>query len=159
VTPELLEVTLNLGVPLLLIVGAFFIGAAIERRHYARLLVREKASRNFLAVTFPYVPACRSVADAKLFSASVVISIDYFKRFLAQLRNIVGGRIGSYETLLDRGRREAVMRLKEAAHQSGYHALVNVRLETSRLATSTRQGQGTAGVEVLAFGTALKFAR
>ena len=57
-----------------------------------------------------------------------------------------------------RPNREAILRLQEAAQANGYDALVNVRLETSRLASSSRGGQGTAGVEVLAFGTALKLA-
>ena len=65
----------------------------------------------------------------------------------------------SYESLLDRGRREAILRLKEAAFERGYNAVINVRLETSRLASSNRKGEGTAGVEILAFGTAVKFAK
>jgi uncharacterized protein YbjQ (UPF0145 family) len=46
-------------------------------------------------------------------SGSVVVSVDYFKRFLAGLRTLVGGRVTSYETLLDRARREAILRCKE----------------------------------------------
>jgi hypothetical protein len=34
--------------------------------------------------------------------------------------------------------------------------VVSVRIETSRLAAASRQGKGTAGVEVLAFGTAVQ---
>lgn len=147
------------ALPLVMIVVAYFIGSAVEARHYARLRVRENASRSFLAVTFPHVPEGREVVEARLLTANVVISIDYFKRLLAGLRSLVGGRISAYETLMDRGRREAVMRLKEHARDGGYHALTNVRLETARLASSTRRGERTAGVEVLAFGTALKLAR
>jgi uncharacterized protein YbjQ (UPF0145 family) len=72
---------------------------------------------------------------------------------------LVGGRVASYESLLDRGRREAILRMKEEAFERGYNAVINVRIETSRLASSSRNGEGTAGVEVLAFGTALKLAR
>ena len=54
--------------------------------------------------------------------------------------------------------REAVLRVKEQAREQGYHAVVNLRLETSRLASSRRNGKGTAGIEILAFGTALKLA-
>ena len=86
----------------------------------------------------------------------VVVSVDYFKRFLAALRAIVGGRVKSYESLLDRSRREAILRMKEQAIQGGYDHVINVRLETSRLAGTRRNGKGTAGLEVLAFGTALK---
>ena len=89
-------------------------------------------------------------------TGSVVISLDYFKRFLAGLRAVVGGRIKAYETLLDRARREAILRMKEETARKGYDTILNVRLETSRLATGRRDGKGTAGVEVLAFGTAVK---
>lgn len=92
-----------------------------------------------------------------LVSGSVVISLDYFKRFLAGLRALVGGRIKSYEPLLDRARREAILRMKEEARSRGYKAVFNVRLETSRLASSRRNGKGTAGVEIIAFGTGLKY--
>jgi uncharacterized protein YbjQ (UPF0145 family) len=44
------------------------------------------------------------------------------------------------------------------ARSQGYDAIFNVRLETSRLANATRDGKGTAGVEMLAYGTAVKFA-
>jgi uncharacterized protein YbjQ (UPF0145 family) len=91
-----------------------------------------------------------------LVTGSVVVSVDYFKRFLAGLRGLVGGEVKSYGTLLDRARREAVLRMKEEAIRKGYDAIVNVRLETSRLASGRRDGKGTAGVEMLAFGTAVK---
>jgi uncharacterized protein YbjQ (UPF0145 family) len=45
----------------------------------------------------------------------------------------------------------------EDARSQGYDAVFNVRLETSRLANSGRDGKGTAGVEMLAYGTAVKF--
>ena len=62
-------------------------------------------------------------------------------------------------SLLDRARREALLRLKEAARASGYHGVVNVRLETSQLARARSDGKGTAGIEVLAFGTGVRRAR
>jgi len=43
----------------------------------------------------------------------------------------------------------------EDAQARGYDAVVNVRLETSRLANSRRGGKGIAGIEILAFGTAM----
>ena len=152
------ETLLGLALPIVVLLGAYFVGSAIERRHYADLRVRENASRRFLVITFPHVPSDREVVAVDLVTGSVVVSVDYFKRFLAGLRMLFGGRISSYETLLDRGRREAIMRLKEVSRKRGFHGVVNVRLETSRLANS-RSDQGTAGVEILAFGTALRFAR
>jgi len=145
----------NLGFFLALLILAYFVGTAIERRHYRGIREREANWRGLPAITFREIPPAWEVDEGGLVTGSVVVSVDYFKRFLAALRAIVGGRIKSYESLLDRGRREALLRLKQDAIDRGYGAVVNVRLETSRLANG-RGDQGTAGVEVLAFGTGLK---
>jgi uncharacterized protein YbjQ (UPF0145 family) len=96
----------------------------------------------------------RAVADARLVSASVVISADYFKRLLASLRNIVGGRLRSYESLLDRARREAILRLKEQCPDA--NIIVNLRMETSSIGSTSRQN-GISCVEVVAYGTAITY--
>jgi len=153
------DFVINIGIPMALLVVTYFIGGAIERRHYAEIRERENALRRLPAVTLRHPPEDWEIEGAGLVSGSVVISIDYFKRFLAGLRGLVGGRVKSYETLLDRARREAILRLKESAREAGYRAVINVRLETSRLASGRRDGKGTAGVEILAFGTGLTLRR
>ncbi len=150
---------LQIGSPFILLVFTYFIGHAIEKSHYSSIRKREQAFLKMPALTFRNLPRNWQAERSSMVTGSVVISIDYFKRFLAGLRGIVGGRIRAYETLLDRARREALLRMKEQAAQKGYETIINVRLETSRLATSRGDGQGTAGVEVLAFGTAVKLVR
>ncbi len=134
----------------------YFIGSFIEKRHFESIRAREAEHRGFPVITFATLPKDWQVASSGFAQGSVVISLDYFKRFLASLRAIVGGRIKSYEPLLERGRREAVLRMIEDARGQGFDALINVRLETSCLASSRRGSKGVAGVEMLAFGTALK---
>ena len=112
----------------------------------------------FPVVSFDTMPDDWNVSTSGMVTGSIVISLDYFKRVIAGLRGLVGGRIKTYEPLLERARREALLRMTESAREQGYDAVFNVRLETSRLANSTRDGKGTAGVEMLAFGTAVKFA-
>jgi uncharacterized protein YbjQ (UPF0145 family) len=146
---------LEIGIPVTLLLLGYFVGGSIERRHYASIRARELLWAELPAVTFRNVPDGWTVDDSTLLSGNVVISVDYFKRFLASLRALFGGRVKSYESLMDRGRREALVRLKAETAERGFHALVNVRLETSRMA-SARGGRGVAGIEVLAYGTALK---
>lgn len=153
-----LELILNFGLPLILIVVAYFIGSLLEKRHYVSIRAREEAYFGFPVVTFDTMPDDWRVSSSTLVDGSVVVSLDYFKRIIAGLRAIVGGRIKTYEPLLDRARREAVLRMIEAAKKQGYDAIFNVRLDTSRLANARGNGQGTAGVEMLAYGTAVKFA-
>ena len=144
-----------LGFPLFLLLLSYFIGRHLESNHYKSIREREAATKDMVAVNFPRFPFDVEIEIAGMVMGSVVVSHDHFKRFLAQLRIIVGGRIKSYEPLLDRARREAVLRMKEQALARGHNTVVNIRLETSRLANSRRGGKGTAGVEMLAYGTAL----
>lgn len=148
-----MENLISLGFPLFLLLLAYFIGSHLESNHYKSIREREAATKDMVVINFPRFPF--DVERADMVMGSVVVSHDHFKRFLAQLRIIVGGRIKSYEPLLDRARREAVLRMKEQALARGHNTVVNIRLETSRLANSRRGGKGTAGVEMLAYGTAL----
>lgn len=155
---QMLELILNFGMPLIFLMVAYFIGAWIERRHFRSIRKRESENLEFPVVSFDTMPDDWSAASSTLASGSVVISLDYFKRVIAGLRSLVGGRIKTYEPLLDRARREAMLRMIESARLDGYDAIFNVRIETSRLANSRGDGKGIAGVEMLAFGTAVKFA-
>jgi uncharacterized protein YbjQ (UPF0145 family) len=150
-----LTLLLQVGPFVLLLIGTYAIGSAVERRHFRLLRMREVRSRSLPVATLREPPPDWRVEECALVTGSCVISLDYFKRFLAGLRLLFGGRIVAYETLMDRARREALLRMKESAHAAGYRAVIGVRLETSQIAQATRQG-GTAGVEVLAWGTALK---
>ncbi len=144
---------------LLLLLATYVTGSFVEKRHFEKLRKREQWSRKMIVTNIRTLPPDWRVASSGLVTGSVVISVDYFKRLLAGLRGFFGGRIRSYEPLLDRARREAIMRMKEAALSKGYKAVVNLRLETSRLASTRKKGKGTAGVEILAFGTGIKYTR
>ena len=89
-----------------------------------------------------------------MFVGSVVVANDYFKTFAASLRNLVGGRMVVYESLVDRGRREALLRMKEDAIAWGASQVVNVRFETSNIAGQSQQG--ASAVEIMAYGTGIR---
>jgi uncharacterized protein YbjQ (UPF0145 family) len=145
---------LQLGIPLALIALGYFAGRHAERKHYASLHEREAQLLRLPAVPTKQWDTGRAVAEARLVCGSVVISADYFKRLLASLRNIIGGRMRSYESLLDRARREAILRLKEQFPDADI--IVNLRMETSTIGGSRRNG-GVAAVELIAYGTAIKY--
>lgn len=157
-TVENVNLLFNYGLPLLLLVVAYLIGSFIEKRHFASIRKREDELHGFPVVSFDTMPDDWKVSSSDMVTGSIVISLDYFKRVIAGLRGLIGGRIKTYEPLLERARREALLRMSESAREQGYDAVFNVRLETSRLANAARDGKGTAGVEMLAFGTAVKFA-
>jgi uncharacterized protein YbjQ (UPF0145 family) len=139
-----------------LLVGTWISGSILERRNLNQLRLLEHGSRDILAITLEDLPEHWDVHGCELVMGSVVISQDYFKRVVASLKGLVGGNIRTFEPLLERARREALIRMKGVAHARGYDTIVNVRIETSTMARARGNAKGTAGVEVLAFGTALR---
>ena len=87
-----------------------------------------------------------------LVSGSVVVAIDYFKRFIASLKMLIGGRLGSYESLVERARREAIVRMQKHAQSMGATAIYNARIEFSVIGQQPK----ISGAELLAYGTAVK---
>ena len=138
---------------LILLALGFGFGTLAERRHYRSILRREEDFRDLIAVPAKRIPDSLTPAETRMVLGSVVISVDYFKRAQAMLRMIFGGRVTSYESLLARARREALLRMQDRARGLGANMLFNVRIETSAVSQGAR---GTVGsVEVLAYGTAL----
>lgn len=148
---------LNLVIFAVLVSVGYFSGSAAERRHYVSIVQREKETLGFQVVTAEARFAEGRVRESFMVSGSVVISIDYFKRLLGNLRNLFGGRVKAYESLLDRARREAVLRMKEQAQSRGGEMITNLRLETSTLTGAANQRGQIGSVEVIAYGTAVIF--
>ncbi len=139
---------------LLLIIG-FVFGQVAEKRHYKSIIKRETETLSMPVMTLKTVPAQISHCKTQLVSGNAVISIDFFKKFVAGLRGLVGGRMRSYESLLDRARREAILRMKQDALQQGAKMIINVRIETSSINKNSSRNQSVGSVEVLAYGTAI----
>jgi uncharacterized protein YbjQ (UPF0145 family) len=85
--------------------------------------------------------------------SEVVIATDYLKSFLASWRNLFGGEIKSYLSLLVRARLEVLVRLQAEAQQRGHNALCNVRFQTADIAGATGKRSATA-VALIAYATA-----
>ncbi len=137
-----------------LITIGYVAGTLAESRHYRSIISRERELLNLPAVTLK--DAWEQGADvekAELVQGSVVVSLDYFKRVLAGLRNIFGGEVGAYETLVDRARREAVLRMKERSR--GADIIVNVRIETSSIGKTAENRNTVGSIEAIAYGTAV----
>jgi len=138
-----------------MLLGAWISGSLLERRHLGSLLMLEGMSRDLLVLTVEDLPLGWEVESSDLVMGNVVISQDYFKRFAATIKGVFGGNIRVLEPLLERARREAVIRMKAEAARRGHDTVINVRIETTPLANARRDGKGVAGVEILAFGTAV----
>lgn len=143
----------NLIFPLLLLLAGYLWGTHAEKKHYRHIIAREKTSTDIIIITSKRVPE-EAQGGNELVMGSVVIASDAFKRFVAWLIGIFGGRLNVYESLLDRGRREAILRMKEEARAHGANMIINVKFETATL--NDIQRSESAMLEVLAYGTAIK---
>lgn len=136
----------------LMVLGYGF-GQFFERRHYRSIRKREADLKDILIIQTKIIPTQLATHhDQFLVNGSVVISVDFFKRFVAGLRTLIGGRVTPYETLIDRARREAILRMKEEAMASGAKMILNVKYEMCSIYKGRRNQIGS--VEALAYGTA-----
>lgn len=151
-----MENILQVVILLVLLILGYLFGSYREKRHFRDLQKREKKVLNLPVATFSKQALPDDITETKLLVGSVVISIDYFKKISAMLRNLVGGKIVVYESLLDRSRREAMLRMQEEAIEWGASQILNVRLET--VAIGGRFGGKTdpGSIEVIAYGTGIK---
>ena len=146
---------IDIIVILILITVGYVSGSYFEQKHYISIKKREKQTLHVPVVTFGKKNILPEASQAKLFTGSVVVSADYFKTFAFALRNLVGGKVVVYESLLDRGRREAMLRMKENAMSWGATQIYNVRYETSNIGNQNRRS-GLVAIEVMAYGTGIK---
>ena len=79
----------------------------------------------------------------------VITGINFVKDFFAGVRNIVGGRSGSYEEELNKARTNAMRELEDRAQRLGANAVVGVDIDYEVL------GANNGMLMVTASGTAV----
>ena len=83
-----------------------------------------------------------------LVSGSTVRAKNIAKDVGAGLKGLVGGKIGSYDKLLQESRAEAVQKMTAEAESLGANAVIGVRFVTSEIAAGA--------AEILVYGTAIR---
>jgi len=141
------------GIIFLTLIG-FIMGRIIEQRHFERLRQNEDALRHIRVLNIKTLPD-NLASGGQLISGNVVIAFDYFKYVSGALRILFGGELRSYRSFLERGRREAIIRMQKQAQAIGFQAVYNVRFEFSIIGQSPRGG---SGIELLVYGTGVKYA-
>ena len=144
---------------LLIILGVTYsIGSTIEKNHYKKIKRREialikKPIINFGAKTWN---TSKKIKKAELVTGEVVIAGDYFKEFVASIKNMFGGRLTTYESIMDRGRREAILRMREKARNAD--CIINARIESVML-NDLYTNKGVPQCALIAYGTAITYER
>lgn len=142
----------DIAVFITLVVIGYVVGRILEARHYRSIRAREQELGDVMVFASRFPPTLEPLRQ-DLVAGSVVVSTDYFKRVVAGLQSIVGGRLKTYESLLDRARREAILRMKAEARGLGSTMIVNVKFQAFSI--PGRKPGSLVGVEMLAYGTAL----
>ena len=137
----------KIGLTLVLFCIGFAFGRYYERKHLRELEENEKRFEHIRLDTNKFQTSERT---GQFVSSNVVISHDYFKYIIASIQNFFGGRLTTYESVVDRARREAVVRLKQEAEKMGSTHIMGLRLST------TEMGMEGGMVEVFAYGTAIQ---
>lgn len=146
-----MEDLIQLGIGVVLFGLAYFIGTHVEKKHFENIVTREKALTRLPAVTTKNFLEDISVDHVEFVSGNVVIASDFFKSVVAALVSVFGLRIAVAESLVDRVRREAVLRMKQKALEADI--ILNMRIETTKLGERGKAGS----IEAYAYGTAVYY--
>ncbi len=141
-----------------LLVFGFTVGTLVERAHFKRLASREAALTDMMVTNLRTLPSDCDAGIVGLVTGEVVIASDYFKTFAASLRKLIGGELRTFESLMSRARREALVRMLESARRMGSNGVANVRFATSNIGSMGRR-RAAAMVEMYAYGTAIRVSK
>lgn len=85
-------------------------------------------------------------------TAEVVYGTNALRDFFAGIRDIVGGRTGSYEQIFEKGQREAIAELQKRAQSMGANAVIGIEVDTGTINID----QKGALLLITAIGTAVR---
>ena len=106
-----------------------------------------------LMTTTPSIEGKKIRTYLGIVSGEAILGANIFKDLFAGIRDIVGGRSGTYEKELGRARQIALDELAQTAVEKGANAVVGVDLDYEVL------GQANGMLMVTASGTAVTLAR
>ena len=86
-----------------------------------------------LLATTPIIEGKRITTYYGIVSGETIIGANVFRDFFASIRDIVGGRSGSYEEVLREAKDTALKEMSEQARQMGANAVIGVDLITKQL--------------------------
>jgi uncharacterized protein YbjQ (UPF0145 family) len=87
-----------------------------------------------------------------LVTAEVVYGTNVLRDFFASIRDVVGGRTGSYEQVFEKGQREAIAELERRAQRLGANAIVGIEVDTGTINVD----QNGVLILITAIGTAVR---
>jgi uncharacterized protein YbjQ (UPF0145 family) len=104
---------------------------------------------DMLVTTTPEVAGRRITAYHGLVSGEAVLGANFFRDLFASVRDVIGGRSGSYEKELKKARDIAIADMVEEARERGANAVIGVDLDYETV------GEKASMLMVSASGTAV----
>jgi len=105
---------------------------------------------NMITTTTPNIEGRAIEQYYCVVSAEVIIGANFFKDILGGLRDIFGGRSGTYEKVLDEAKQNAMQELVQKAQALGANAVVGIDLDFETV------GANGSMLMVVATGTAVR---
>ena len=99
----------------------------------------------------------KEIKEFTMVTANVVMSPSWVQMWIGSIITLFGGEINVFTKIVDWARREAKQRLREQVAEAGFDAVINVRFETTVMSRTRGGKDRTSGVEILAYGTAIKY--
>ena len=111
----------------------------------------KQGKEKMIVTTTPSIEGKKIIEYKGIVFGEVVSGVNFLKDFTAGLRNIFGGRSGSYENELIKARENAIEEMKQRAKSLGANAVVGVDIDYEVLGTDNGMLMVTAsGTAVLA---------
>ena len=104
---------------------------------------------NTLVTTTPSIEGRHITRYYGIVSGATIIGANLFRDFFASIRDIVGGRSGSYEEVLREAKETALREMQEQAAALGANAVIGVDLDDETV------GESGSMLMVTAAGTAV----
>jgi uncharacterized protein YbjQ (UPF0145 family) len=97
---------------------------------------KNKYKSTMLMTTTPTIEGHQIVEYHGVVFGEVITGINFVKDFFAGIRNVVGGRSGSYEEELSKARNNAMSEMEQRAMRMGANAVVGVDIDYEVLGTN-----------------------
>ena len=157
---ELILSVLIIAILVIVVLGLvplyIILGIRIENKMLRQIEIDEKELEHIKVIDVKNVPDdyLQRGCKTQMVCGSITIAGNYVRNFFASWKNIFGGEIKSYSTLLSIARRSAMIRMKKEAAALNADCIINIKCSTANIMNSDQQQTGTS-IEVLFYGTAL----
>lgn len=102
-----------------------------------------------ITTTTPNIEGHRILEYKGIVSGETILGANFIKDFFAGIRDVIGGRSGSYEKVLLKGKGIAISEMEERAAALGANAVIGIDLDYETI------GEKNSMLMVVASGTAV----